>query len=158
MSDSSGIFTRRSKDFSGLPEVRIGARNIDQPEFGKLSKQRQVVFEVPHEVREDCCAVMNIGERHHGGRNQEHRELIHEIPDRCTSGLAANVESNGEIVLLDIQSPAEEANFILLGFKVFVPLIIENEVEHNDAAFDEVDFMRATVTDVFLFDTAIEPT
>ena len=59
-------------------------------------------------------------------------------------------------MLLDVQSPAKEADFFWLGFKVLIPLIQENEIEHSDAPLDVFDFVFAAIADVLAFDLAIE--
>src|SRR6266436_3084845 len=43
-----------------------------------------------------------------------------------------------------------------LGFQVLIPLVQENEIEHGNAALDEVELMVAAIAEVLLFDLAIE--
>src|SRR6266849_9743121 len=62
------------------------------------------------------------------------------------------------MVLLDVQRPAKEADFFWLGFKVLIPLVQENEIEHSDAPLDVFDFVFPAIADVLAFDLAIEAT
>ncbi len=101
---------------------------------------------------------MDVGERHHRrGRNQEHGELVHEIPDGWNRALPAEIEVGGEKLPLNTQGSTEEAKLFRFGFQVPIPLIQEHEIEHGDAALDEVELMLTTVAKILLFDQAIEP-
>ncbi len=81
-------FHEGRKDFRGLPEVRIGTGYIDQPELRKLSEKREIALQMADKIRECRCTFMDVGKRHHRrGRNEEHRELIHEMPDGSARGL-----------------------------------------------------------------------
>ena len=59
-------------------------------------------------------------------------------------------------MLLDVQSPAKEADFFWLCFKVLIALIQENEIKHSDASLDVFDFVFPAIADVLAFDLAIE--
>src|ERR1700728_1669745 len=145
------------KYFRGLPEVRFGTGYIDQPELRKLSEKREIALQMADKIRECRCTFMDVGKRHHRrGRNEEHRELIHEMPDGSAGGLATQVESGRKIVLLDVQSPAKEADLFWLGFKVLIPVIQENEIEHSDAPLDVFELVFPTIADVLAFDLPIE--
>src|ERR1700683_4682335 len=61
-----------------------------------------------------------------------------------------------KIVLLNVQIPAKEADFFWLGFKVLIPLIQENEIEHSDAPLNVFDFVFPAIADVLAFDLPIE--
>src|ERR1700722_4814343 len=111
-----------------------------------------------HKIRECRCTFVDVGKGHHGrGRGEEHRKLTHKKAERSAGGFSSLVESGWQIVLLDVQSSAKEADFFRLGFKVLIPLIQEYEIEDGNAPFDEVEFVLPAVAKVLLFDLAIEP-
>src|SRR5258708_21387369 len=111
-----------------------------------------------NEVGECHRTFMDVGKRHHRrGRNEEHRKLIHEVPDGRAGGLMTEVKPGRKVVLLDVQSTTEEAHFFGLGFEVLMPLVEENKIEDGDAPFDEFELVLATVTKIFLFDLSVEP-
>ena len=56
----------------------------------------------------------------------------------------------------DLHLIAEEADFFGLGFKVVMPLIQEDEIEHSDAPLNEFDFVLATIANVLPVDLAVE--
>src|SRR5260221_1334802 len=111
-----------------------------------------------NEVGESNRTFMDVGKRHHRrGRNEEHRKLIHEVPDGGAGGLVTQVKPGRKVVLLDVQCTTEEAHFFGLGFEVLISLVEENEIEDGDAAFDEVELVLAAIAKVFLFDRPVEP-
>src|SRR5579859_3529669 len=67
---------KRIEEFGGFGKVRIATRCVYETELRKLTKQRQITFEMMNKVHKRSSRVMDIGERHHRrGRSQEHREL-----------------------------------------------------------------------------------
>ena len=50
---------------------------------------------------------------------------------------------------------AEKADFFVLGFKVLIPLIQENKIEHSDAPLDVFEFVFPAVAKVLPVDLAI---
>ncbi len=59
-------------------------------------------------------------------------------------------------MIRDLQFIAEKADFFGLGFKVLIPLVQENEIEHCDAPLNELDFVFAAVANVLAVDLAVE--
>src|SRR5258708_36614147 len=112
------------KEFLGLWKVKCRAGCIDKPELGKLPKERHVVFQMTNEVGECHRTFMDVGKRHHRrGRNEEHRKLIHEVPDGRAGGLMTEVKPGRKVVLLEFQSTTEEGHFFGLGFEDLMTMV-----------------------------------
>lgn len=56
----------------------------------------------------------------------------------------------------DFQLIAEKADFFRLGFKVLIPLVQKNEIEHRNAPLDVLDFVFPEVANVLSVDLAVE--
>src|SRR5713226_6327517 len=146
------------KDFRGLWEVQIGPGNVDQPELAELTQQGEVAVQVTDEIREPRSPLMDIGECHHRrGRSQAHGELVDEIPNGWYGSFPAQIEVGGKKLLANTQSFTEVLELFRLSFQVLIPLVQENEIEHGNAALDEVELMLTAVAEALLFDLAIEP-
>lgn len=140
-------------------EVGIDSRQIEKSELGKLPKQREVDFEMVHEFSEVCFGPVDIGKRHHGRRGiaaEKHRKLIDEIADGGLGSSLSVIDLRGKELIRDFQLSAEKADFFRLGFKVPMPLVQENEIEHCDAPLYVFDFVLAAVADVLAIDLAVE--
>ena len=74
----------RIEKLFGVVEVRIGSRQIEKSKLGQLPKEREVGFEMVHEVSEISLCAVEVGKRHHGRRGvtrNVHWKLIDKIAD-----------------------------------------------------------------------------
>ena len=147
------------EQFFGLFEVGIESRQKEEMELGKLSKQRQVRFEMVHKFRETCLGPLQVGEHHHRrGRSmigEEHREFIHEVPKRGLRGLLAVVNLGGKEVSRDLQLIAEMAEFFWFGFEIPVLWMRQDKVEDSNAPLNVFEFMLPPVAKVLSADLAV---
>src|SRR5260370_9250201 len=112
-----------------------------------------------HEFSKICFGPVEVGKRHHRRRgitSNKHRKLVDEVADGRLGSSLSVIDLRGKKVIRDLQLIAEKADFFGLGFKVLIPLVQENEIEHCDAPLNELDFVFAPVVDVFAVELAVE--
>src|SRR5579862_5088438 len=140
--------------------MRICPRQIEQPEFGKLPEQGQVVFEVVNEFGHARLGALNEGERHHRWSErriaQKHRELVHEIANRGLRITLSVIGPRGQKVAGNLKSLAEKPDLFRFRFEITSLGIGEDKIEHGDALTDELDFMFAAIAKVLPPDLTIE--
>src|SRR5207245_9623124 len=78
------------------------------------------------------------------------------LSDGGTGAISPNIDCARTIVLLDVQSPTKEADFVGLGFEVLIPLVQEDKIEDSDAPLNVFEFMFPPVADVLAVDLAVE--
>lgn len=150
---------QRIEHFFSLFEVGIDSRQIKKSERGELSKQGEVRFEMVHEFSEACLWPWEVGKRHRRRRSiasEKHRKLIDEVANGGLGSSLSVIDLRGKEVVRDFQLIAEKADFFRLGFKVLIPLVQENEIEHPNAPLDVLDFVFAAVANVLAIDLAVE--
>src|SRR6266478_2531302 len=112
-----------------------------------------------HEFSKICFGPVEVGKRHHrrrGVTSNKHRKLVDEVADGRLGSPLSVIDLRGKKVIRDLQLIAEKADFFGLGFKVLIPLVQENKIEHSDAPLDVLDFVFVAVANVLAVDLAVE--
>src|SRR5207302_3417946 len=146
---------RRIEKFRSLFKVCSCARNVDETEVGKLTKERLVLPEMSNKSGERFEPWIYIGERDHRGeagtgRTHEQRELVHEIAQGGLAGRSTHVQLHRKAGLFDVQLVAEISELFRFCFEVLIPRVGEDEIQGQKPSPDCFQPMPATVPQVLV--------
>jgi hypothetical protein len=108
------------------------------------------------ETVQDAKSGIDEREGNHRGREgagtEEHGELVHEIT-QCRSVVdGSGVAFHGQEFFRDVQLLAEVVQFVVLGFKIFVLQMRQDEVQGNEPRANVFERMGTAVAKVFPVD------
>src|SRR6267143_939897 len=155
------VFLRRAagggqKGFPSHIELCWARRNIDEPHLGKRFEQTSISQQMGLETVQDAKSGIYEREGSHrereGAREEEHRELVHEIALGRSVVDGSGVALLGQECFRDVQLLAEVVQFVVLGFKVFVLQMRQNEVQGNEPGTNVFERMGTAVAKVFSAD------
>src|SRR5207302_4292897 len=152
------VFLRRAagggqKGFPSNLELRRTRRNIDEPHLGKRFKQTSISQQMGLETVQNAKSGIDEREGNHreseGTGTEEHGELVHEVAlGRCVVN-GSGVTLPGQEFFREVQLLAEAVQFVVLGFKVFVLQMRQDEVQGNEPRANVFDGMGTAVAKVF---------
>src|ERR1700730_12898057 len=152
------VFLRRAagggqKGFPSNLELRWTRRKIDEPYLGKRFEKTSISQQMGLETIQDAKSGIDEGEGSHRGREragrEEHGELVHEIA-QCRSVVdGSGVALPRQEFFRDVQLLAEVAQFVVLGFEIFVLRMRQNEVQGNEPRANVFEGMGTAVAKVF---------
>src|SRR5437016_1076148 len=155
------IFLRRAagggqKGFPSNLELRWTRRNVDEPYLGKRFEKTSISQQMGLETVQDAKSGIDEREGSHrgreGAREKEHRELVHEIALGRSVVNGSGVTLLGQEFFRDVQLLAEVVQFVVLGFKVFVLQMRQDEVQGNEPRANVFERMGTAVAKVFPVD------
>src|ERR1700687_2799201 len=150
---------RGQKDFPGNLELRSTRRNIDEPYLGKRFEQTSISQQMGLETVQDAKSGIDEGEGNHRGREragtEEHGELVHEIAQCRSVGDGSGIALLGQELFRNVQLLAEVVQFVVLGFKVFVLQMRQDEVQGNEPRANVFERMGTAVAKVFPTDRPV---
>src|SRR5260221_22492 len=127
---------RGKKGFPRRFELRRTRRNIDEPYLGKRFEQTSISQQMGLETVQDAKSGIDEGEGNHRGREgagtEEHGELVHKIALGRSVVNGSGIPLPGQEFFRDVQLLAEVVQFVVLGFKVFVLQMRQDEVQGNE--------------------------
>src|SRR5437762_4796655 len=144
------------KGFSRNLELRWTRRNIDEPYLGKRFEQTSIRQQMGLETVQNAKSGIDEREGNHRGREgagrEEHGELVHEIALGRSVGNGSGVPLPGQEFFRDVQLLAEVVQFVVLGFKVFVLQMRQDEVQDNEPRANVFEGVSTAVAKVFSAD------
>src|ERR1700676_485481 len=135
------VFLRRAsgggqKGFPSGLELRWTRRNIDEPYLGKRFEQSFISQQMGLETVQDAKSGIYEGEGNHRGREaagrEEHGELVHKIAQCRSVADSSGVAFHGQEFFRDVQLLAEEVQFVVLGFEIFVLQMRQDKIQGNE--------------------------
>src|SRR5207249_4911203 len=140
-------------------ELRWTRRNIDEPYLGKRFEKISINQQMGLETVQNAKSGIDEREGNHRGREgtgrEEHGELVHEIA-QCRSVVnGSGVTLPGQEFFRDVQLLAEAAQFVVLGFKVFVLQMRQDKIQGNETRANVFEGVGAAVAKVFPADGAV---
>src|SRR6266481_1389882 len=124
------------KGFPSHLELCWARRNIDEPHLGKRFEQTSISQQMGLETVQDAKSGIDEREGDHRGREgagtEEHGELVHEIALGRSVVNGSGVTLPGQEFFRDVQLLAEVVQLVVLGFKVFVLQMRQDEVQGNE--------------------------
>ena len=90
-----------------------------------------------------------------GAGTEEHGELVHEIALGRSVVNGSGVTLPGQEFSRDVQLLAEVVQFVVLGFKVFVLQMRQDEVQGNEPCANVFEGMSTAVAKVFPVDGSV---
>src|SRR5258708_3311140 len=152
------VFLRKAsgggqKDSPGNLELRWTRRNIDKPHLGKRFEETRISQQVGLETVQNAKSGIYEREGDHRGREgagtEEHGKLVHKIALGRSVVNGSGVPLPGQEFFRDVQLLAEAVQFVVLGFKVFVLQMRQNEVQGNEPCANVFEGMSTAVAKVF---------
>src|SRR6267378_1507840 len=158
------VFLRRAagggqKGFPSNLELRWTRRNINEPYLGKRFEKTFISQQMGLETVQNAKSGIDEGEGNHRGREgagrKEHGELVDEIALGRSVVDGSGVTFHGQEFFRNVQLLAEVVQFVVLGFKIFVLQMRQNEVQGNEPGTNVFERMGTAVAKVFSADRPV---
>src|SRR5437660_357157 len=144
------------KDFPSSLELRWTRRNIDEPHLGKRFEKTSISQQMGLETVQDAKSGIDEREGNHRGREgtgtEEHGELVHKIALGRSVVDGSGEAFHGQELFREVQLLAEVVQFVVLGFKVFVLQMRQDEVQGNEPCANVFEGMSTAVAKIFPVD------